>query len=310
MRQSIKLLFVLAISSPVLSTDDLGYHECTYNTYRASCLNNTYPLYNTNRRLTKFPAIAGRTCVMLYGNRISQFPTDLQGTETVRTLNLQNNIISELPEDLTPMETLEILDLSRNRMTTLSRRTRFPVSLRGLLVAGNKMKSIPAGIEIPGLFVFDLSNNLFESVPEHFCVSDQLFRVDLTNNELKQDLSLSFHILNRCRNIRKIPYCLFTDNEELSCDCPKLAQVVAQKQRFCMGTPFRGREIKCNQTTSSKEYQGQYIFDVNVTKIKSICSYALQQADEGQSPNGSDKTAKEMSSLLLIAFSFAFRLVL
>ena len=303
------LLLVLTTSSPVLSITEgsLGYHECTYNTYRAICLDNRRPLYKTNHQLTQFPTIAGQgyTCVMLGGNQITRFPTNLRGTETIRTLNLHSNRISELPVDLTPMERLEILDMSRNKMTSLSRQTRFPVSLRGLLLASNNMKTIPAGIEIPGLFVFDLSNNLFESVPEHFCVSDQLFRVDLTGNPLIHDLSLSFDILNRCRNIRKIPYCLFTDREQLSCDCPTLAQVVAQKQRFCMGTPFRGREIKCSSTNSSKDYRGKYIFDVDVKKIKSSCSYALQQADGngdgGIKPNSSDKTSPQMIWFLLIA---------
>ena len=306
MNQSlITLLLFLAIASPSHSMNDLGYHECTYNTYRATCLDSTNSLNNDNHRLREFPAIAGRTCVLLRNNQISRFPENLEGAETVRTLNLQNNHISELPVDLRPMETLEILDLSRNRMTSLSPRTRFPVSLRGLLVAGNKMKTVPAGIEIPGLFVFDLSNNLFESVPEHFCVSDQLFRVDLTSNPMTQDLSLSFNILNRCRNIRKIPFCLFTDKEQLSCDCPTLAQVVAQRQTFCMGTPFRGREMKCKQDGSSKEYQGKYIFDVNATEIKSACSYALQDAP----PNGSDKIVMELTLLLLSVALFASELV-
>lgn len=305
MRQLITLLFLLVAASPVMSTADLGYHECVYNPYRAVCLNNTNPLKYVNRRLTEFPNIAGRTCVMLYNNKISRFPDNLQGTGTVRTLNLQNNIITELPDDLTPMETLEILDLSRNRIETLSRRTRFPVSLRGLLLAENRMESIPAGIEIPGLFVFDLSRNLFESVPEHFCVSDQLFRVDLTNNPLSQDLSLSFPILNRCRNIRGIPFCLFTDREQLNCDCPTLAKVVAQKQRFCLGTPFRGRDMKCSQNKSSKEYQGQYIFDVNATGIKATCSYALKE-----NPAAPGRADSNIISFLLMFFSAACWLVL
>ena len=185
MQAFLQVFCAISTVSLVLSIEELGYHECTYNTYRATCLNNTNPLYNANMLLAQFPAIAGRTCVMLYNNRIGRFPTDLTGTETVVTLNLQNNLIKDLPMDLTLMEHMEILDLSRNKIVSLPRRTRFPVSLRGLLLAGNRMKTIPEGIEIPGLYVFDLSNNLFESVLEHFYVSDQLFRVDLTNNPLK-----------------------------------------------------------------------------------------------------------------------------
>ena len=279
MRIIIPLFSVALATSLVMSMEEMGYHECTYNVYRATCLNNTNPLYHSNSRLTRFPNIKGYTCVMLHNNRIDRFPRDLADTETMVTLNLQNNLIEELPVDLTPMEHLEILDLSSNRMVTLSPRTRFPVSLRGLLLAGNKMKTIPAGIEIPGLFVFDLSNNLFERIPDHFCVSDQLFRVDLTGNDLIQDLSLSFPILNRCQNIRKIPYCLFTDAEQLTCDCPTLANIVGQTQRFCLGTPFRGREIKCKTATSSSEYKDKFIFDVNATRIKQRCSHALLQAD-------------------------------
>ena len=301
MQAFLQVFCVISTVSLVLSIEELGYHECTYNTYRATCLNNNNPLYNANMHLAQFPRIAGRTCVMLYNNRISRFPTDLTGTETVVTLNLQNNLIEDLPMDLTLMEHMEILDLSRNKIVSLSRRTRFPASLRGLLLAGNRMKTIPEGIEIPGLYVFDLSNNLFESVPEHFCVSDQLFRVDLTNNPLKQDLSLSFPILNRCRNIRKIPYCLFTDHGQLSCDCPTLAQVVGQKQRFCLGTPFRGREMKCNASTSSVEYKDKYIFDVNVTRIKRICSYALLQAD-GHDNKSSDKLGAQFIYILMTVF--------
>ena len=294
MRLFIQLFGVILAISLVLSIEETGYHECTYNAYRATCLNNTNPLYHSNMRLAQFPNIKGRTCVMLHNNIISRFPVDLTHTETVVTLNLQNNLIEELPMDLTPMEHLEILDLSRNRMVTLSPRTRFPVSLRGLLLAGNNMKTIPAGIEIPGLYVFDLSNNLFESVPEHFCVSDQLFRVDLTGNNLKHDLSLSLPILNRCRNIRKIPYCLFTNDEQLSCDCPTLAKIVGQTQRFCLGTPFRGREIKCKPATSSAQYKNKFIFDVNVTRIKHKCSHALLQADAHDEDDG-DSSAGHMT---------------
>lgn len=287
-------LLVIQTATLVLSEEDLGYHECTYNTYRATCLNNTNPYYAINRALTQFPAIAGYTCVMLSNNKISQFPSDLSGTETIITMNLQDNLIRALPYDLTPMEQLEILDLSRNKMPVLSHQTRFPVSLKGLLLSGNKMKTLPSGIRIPGLYVFDLSSNLFETVPEHFCVSDQLFRVDLTGNPIRQDLSLSFSTLNRCRNSRNIPYCLFTDHEQLSCDCPTLAMVVGQKQRFCLGTPFRGREIKCKAATSSVEYRNQYIFDVNATKIKESCSYTLLHAGG----NSAGKTIIQLSRIL------------
>ena len=304
MNQCGLLLLIFKMLSLASSNQDWGYHECTYNTYRAVCLDQGPTLQRSDRQLTHFPAIADRgyTCVLLYNNKIAQFPASLKGTETIRTLNLRNNNISYLPDDLRTMKRLEILDLSRNAMTTLSRKTRFPGSLRGLLLASNGMKTIPEGTEIPGLFVFDLSNNLFDRVPEHFCVSDQLFRVDLTGNELSQDLSHSFDVLSRCRNIRKIPYCLFTDQDHLRCDCPTLAKVVAQKQTFCMGTTFRGREIRCNSTDSAQEYRNKYIFDVDVNKIKSSCSEELQSADT-HDKSGQEKTTFQIVSFLLSLLS-------
>ena len=106
--------------------------------------------YRIHHQLKQFPTIAGQRCtyVMLNSNQITRFPANLQGTESIWTLNLHINLISELPVDLTLIERLELFDMSRNKITPLSQQTKFPVSLRGLLLSGNYTKTMPAGIQI------------------------------------------------------------------------------------------------------------------------------------------------------------------
>ena len=73
---------------------------------------------------------------MLYSNQITRFPVNLQEADTIRTLNLHSNFVHELPVDLTPMTCQE------TRSRPLSRQTKFPLPLRGLLLTSNNMKTI------------------------------------------------------------------------------------------------------------------------------------------------------------------------
>ena len=190
----------------------------------------------------------------------------------VVTLNLARNQINELPDDLHVMENLEVLNLSQNNVTTLSKSTRFPESLRGLVLSQNNMKTFTEGIEIPGLFVLDLSGNMFTEMPRHFCVSSQLIKVDLTRNRIAEDVSSAMIELNRCRNVNKVPFCLYTDKPTMNCNCDSLAPILAQPSAFYMGTKTQGRQIGCNTENSDEKYNNMKIFDVNVTEIKAGCS--------------------------------------
>ena len=58
--------------------------------------------------------------------------------------------------------------------------------------------------------------------------------------------------------------------------------------------------MKCNASTSSVEYKDKYIFDVNVTRIKRSCSYALLQ--DGHDNKSSDKLGAQFMYILVTVF--------
>lgn len=272
------ITIVLLAAALVTSQDDFGYHECVYNSYRAVCMGSYELMRQENRGLTVFPNVTRRTtCLKLRRNAIERFPKDLNSLKDIVTLDVAINRISSLPFDLDKMSKLEILDLSQNMLEMLSPLTNFPASLRGLLLAKNGMKTIPSGIVVPGLFVLDLSQNQFTNIPDQFCMSDQLIRVDFTKNPLSKDLSQHIGTVSRCRNVNEIPFCLFTDSSNIKCDCSSVGPILGTRPNFCIGTPVRGQEIQC-MSGSEDVYSGKKLFDVNVTMVKDTCPLGASHA--------------------------------
>lgn len=276
-----------------------------------------YVLLNyEGRGLDAFPTLNNKeTCVKLKGNVIDHFPNDISNLVTVVTLDLSENRVSAIPNDLDTLSNLEILDISGNRLQTLSPQTRFPASLRGLILANNQMKILPPAIKVPGLFVLDLSNNMFADIPEHFCVSDQLIRIDFTNNPLQHDVSHYIDTVNRCRNANNIQFCLFIDKSNIRCDCSSVGPILTGTPSFCMGTQIRGREIQCTTTDSEEVYSGKYLFDVNDTMVKEACPLALddeiQNKNEDETSGGPNFRKNDLLRLLtLIQFVFSCQLLI
>ncbi|XP_045209422.2 leucine-rich repeat and death domain-containing protein 1-like isoform X2 [Mercenaria mercenaria] len=300
----------LMLSPTVVSSEYFGYSECVYNKYKAVCLGEFEAVSYENRGLTKFPSISRRkTCVHLQHNHIERFPEDLSSLSHVVTLGMADNRISSLPDDLEKMVKLEILDVSENRLKMLSPSTRFPASLRGLLLARNEMKTIPAGVTVPGLFVLDLSNNVFTDIPEHFCVSGQLIRVDFTDNRLRHEVSQYIDTVNRCRNVNEIPFCLFTDKTNIKCDCSSMGPILGGSPSFCMGTPQKSLEIECSAESEEMylykgQSRGQKVFDVNVTMVKDACPKYFTESGAGQKK--SEARIVRYSEIVLITLFLSF----
>lgn len=260
---------------------DYQYTECIHHQYKAVCLRNPSKILTLeNKTLNRFPDLQNCDCVNLARNQIDSFPANLSTLNFVVTLDLSRNVINKLPDNLNEMSQLEILDISNNLLDTLSTSTRYPASLRGLILKGNKMRTIPAGIKIPGLFILDLSMNQFSDIPEHFCVSDQIIRVDFTENPMNHDVSYYLETVNRCQNINKIPFCLFTDNDSIKCECKTLGIVMTNHASFCMGTNESRQEIECASSAITGIAKGQKLFDINMELIKKSCSRVLQELEQ------------------------------
>lgn len=266
-----------------------GYSECTHNKYQATCMRSTSPLVMEGRGISIFPQLTNRQdCLKLARNSISSFPDKLDPYEPVVTLDLSDNRLSRLPDDLNRLANLEILDLSRNSLLKLSPTIRFPASLRGLLLAGNGMKTLPDGIKIPGLFVLDLSNNLFTQIPTGFCVSDQLIRVDFTNNKLTPDLAPHIDVIGSCPNANGVPFCMFTDIDTLDCKCSSLRPMFDGQSVFSPGLPsgkVAGAVVKCDKQKSESMWKSQDLYDVNVTEVRNSCSWASLTSNRAPPPH-------------------------
>ena len=253
-----------------------------------------------SRGLTEFPDINGRQCVMLKRNRISRFPSSPSSLQTVNYLDVSENQIKELPEDFSALTDLEVLDVSNNQIASLSPSIRFPASFRALLLAGNQLTTLPAGLQIPSLFVLDLSNNNFPNIPPEFCVSNQLTRVDFTGNKLKPDTTMYMNTLNKCRNVNKVPFCIYVDHRELKCDCDTLYPVFGEVPSFCMGTPLRGQAMMCNPS-SSEEYQNKKLFELKKAEVSKGCNFALRSQSGGNSVTLTPITMVMALGLMLMA---------
>lgn len=294
------IIVLMWTSTAVNTLDNYGYRECVHNKYQAVCLGKAEWFSREGRGLNSFPSIPSKaTCVILKSNYIEQFPGDVSSLTNVVTLDLSGNRLSYLPDDLYKMQQLEILDVSENRLETLSPNTKFPESLRGLLLAKNNMKRIPNGIRVPGLLVLDLSHNLFTEIPEQFCISDQLIRVDFTRNPLQHDVSRDISKVNRCKNINDIPFCLFTTETTIKCDCSSLGPLLQDSPSFCMGAQTKYQEFTCSSNSVDK-YKTKKIFDLNVTVVKDACPHEfLAQQKSISAKNGLDTNVALVIPLLL-----------
>lgn len=294
------VVILMSVSAVVRAVDYTGYHECVHNSYEPFCLNTAGQFSRERRSLKEFPSIPSTAaCVHLKGNYIEKFPQDVNSLKNVETLDISANRITYLPNDLHKMQKLEILDLSANRIETLSPSTKFPASLRGLILARNNMKYIPNGVTIPGLFVFDLSHNLFEEIPEQFCVSDQLIRVDFSKNPLRHDVSRDVSKINRCKNVNGIPFCLFTTDTTIKCDCSSLGPLLQESPSFCMGADEKYTAFSCS-SNSADMYKAKKIFDLNITEVKDECPHAFKSSRVNSSP----RNGLHISVILAMSFMF------
>ena len=263
---------------------DFGYIECTYNTYKFRCLGRDVVKHERERYgLVEFPDIGnGITCLKLKSNKIEYFPKVLSNYKSVVSLDLSKNSIKELPVNLKDMSSLEILDLSDNGISTLSSGTKFPPSLRGLLLGDNLFTSLPP-LQIPGLFVLDLSGNRFKEIPSTFCVSKELIRADFTKNPLAGDTSRYVGTINSCKNRNDVRFCLFVDKPEIKCNCDSMVPMIGFDPNFCLGSLERGKKFRCN-TQSFEQYVYEMVYDIKRENVSSTCNLADALESESHRP--------------------------
>lgn len=276
-------LLLLVAQTALAVKYDFGYHECTYNTYYTKCFGEGYQLHRNREALTTFPPLLHKEeCLVLEDNQISSFPTDLENYNTLYTLNVAKNRIQTLPDNLDILHKLKVLDLSANRLSQLSSSTRFPQTLEALILKGNSLQSLPAGLQMPNLYVLDLSNNRFSNIPREFCVSKQLIRVDFTQNSQIADVSEYVDVLNECRNVNEISFCLFTDRDYIKCDCETLGSIMLRKPAFLMGTPLLNQIVTCSATSDVRNLTGVHLFDVTTQEVGNACPAERQKSIELQ----------------------------
>ena len=285
------LFLVFVQSTMSWSKYDFGYSECTYNTYHTNCIGTDgYQLHEKGMGLTQFPPLKRReNCLVLENNEIQEFPRDLSNYATLLTLNVAKNKIKSLPDDLDTLSKLQILDLSANSLSGLSASTRFPHSLEALILKGNTIQSLPTGLEIPGLFVFDLSENRFTNIPKEFCVSKQLIRVDFTQNKLG-DISQYVDVLDECRNVNEISFCMFTDSDYIQCDCNTLGPMMLRKPAFQIGTPLPNQLVTCGATSVLSNMTGTQLYDVHIDDVSKACP--LEREKGGSLTNDDHNSAQ------------------
>lgn len=265
------VLYALLTSLELYAGKETSYAECQFNQYTPLCPTTADKLQNLN----EFPPSPGDHCLFLKGNNIQSFPVNLATYNMVPMIDVSTNKITSLPSNLTALAKLAILDVSYNAISTLSDIT-FPNNLEVLSLAGNTIANLP-GWSIPNLFVLDLSNNLFRSIPETFCVSQNLLRVDFMGNKLEGDVSTYMRTLSSCKNLAEVPFCLFADWRSIKCTCDSIIPLVYQKQTFCMGKTGRFEFIKCSEN-SDIDFKRYDLYDVNSSLVQKSCALALMSS--------------------------------
>ncbi|KAL3885840.1 hypothetical protein ACJMK2_025885 [Sinanodonta woodiana] len=262
------VLYALLTSLELYACKETSYAECQFYPYTASCATKPYTLQNRN----EFPSSPGNQCLFLAGNNIQSFPVNLATYSNVPMIDVSMNRITNLPSDLTALAKLTILNVSYNAISTLSD-ILFPNSLEVLSLAGNKIANLPRW-SIPNLFVFDLSNNKFTSIPETFCVSQNLLRVDFLGNKLEGDVSTYMRTLTSCTNLVDVPFCFFADWQSMKCTCDSLIPLVYHEQTFCLGNTGRFQFLKCSESSDS-DFKRYDLYDVNSSLVQKSCALAL-----------------------------------
>ncbi|KAK3605459.1 hypothetical protein CHS0354_001429 [Potamilus streckersoni] len=259
---------ILLASVELCTSKKTSYAECQFQQNKPLC-------HTRSLTLHEFPPSPGNVCLHLRGNKIERFPVNLSTYSMVPLLDVSLNKITSLPSDLTAMAKLEILNASYNAISTLSHIT-FPNSLEVLSLAGNKIAFLPAW-SIPNLYVFELSNNLFTSIPETFCVSQNLLRVDLLGNMLDGDGSTYMRTLGSCKNSAGIPFCLFANWKTMKCNCDSILPLVYNEQTFCFGNTGRFEFIKCSEDSDS-DFKRYSLYDVNSSLVQESCALSLMRS--------------------------------
>lgn len=265
------IVVTILASLELCAGKETSYAECQFYQYKPLCPTTTLRSQN----LYEFPPSPGDRCLLLQGNNIQSFPINLATYSKVPLLDVSMNKITSLPSDLTALEKLAILNVSYNTISTLSDIT-FPNSLEVLSLAGNKIANLP-GWSIPNLFVLELSNNQFTSIPETFCVSQNLIRVDFLGNKLDGDASTYMGTLSSCKNLAQVPFCLFVDWHTMKCTCNSILPLVYQKQTFCFGNTGRFEFVKCSEDSDS-DFKRYDLYDVNSSLVQKSCALALMKS--------------------------------
>ena len=254
-----------------------GYSECHYHVVSTKCNNGSLVADKSNSGLTQLPPVEKEdTCLLARDNSINAFPADMTGHNHLTVLNLARNRIAVLPNGLDALVSLEVLDLSENQISKLYMTLRLPNNLQVLRLTGNNIQTIPSGIKAPSLMVLDVSGNELRDITDGFCMSDQLIKVDFTNNQLEKSLEHYVNVLNACPNANGIPFCAFTDLNTLTCPCNTLESIIGNPPAFQFGTNLHYNPIVCGESTQKSQnlYTGR-LFDANATELRKTCNWAL-----------------------------------
>lgn len=171
--------------------------------------------------------------LLLNGNRLAEFPNNIEKLKKLKILNLSENELSFIPTQIEELQALNVLDLSYNpiqnipyeignlsnlkkldlsEVTTLSDSFFRLKQLKTLKLRSNKLQNFPDLIfGLKELEELDISSNKLENIPSQIEELVKLKKLDLGSNDIKilpvQIGNLKeLQVLNlRFNNFKKLP---------------------------------------------------------------------------------------------------------
>ncbi|KAJ8907866.1 hypothetical protein NDN08_007970 [Rhodosorus marinus] len=180
----------LAQDLGVLDLSNLGLDDSQFEAIFPRIVSeggHVWALLLASNNLTRLPEDLGKlehlTILNLRRNHLKSLPESIEKCQNLRELNAAENELESLPSGLFGCPVLSSLNLSQNQLTKLITDRSYDFKLRSLTalnLSHNKISKVPDALSQAPLTVLDLSQNLFQGLPETFemLTSIRMFIID------------------------------------------------------------------------------------------------------------------------------------
>nr|XP_043618337.1 plant intracellular Ras-group-related LRR protein 9-like [Erigeron canadensis] len=260
----------------------------------------------SNRKLPFVPEAFGklRTLVSLNlsSNKLMAIPDSLAGLESLEELNLSSNLFESLPESIGSLQRLQVLNVSSNKLTSLpdgickcrslveldisfnkvgylpSKIGYGLVNLRKLLMALNKLRSLPTSIgEMTYLQVLDVHFNELKGLPPSIGMLTKLEVLNLGSNF--NDLTALPETIGSLTSLRELDIC----NNQIQQLPITFGRLVNLKRLVVDHTPLTvpPPEVVEEGVEAVKVYMSKRLYDLIVEEEKRMMWEREEQAQAG-----------------------------